>query len=126
MFVQPSTTTITEDAGTVGAGAEKQLSKRGPAFTRAEDIIVAKAFIAASENAICGAHQKGRVFIAHMFEFYKDITADSSKTNKALLEQFFSCNTRGLRQKGNRKCRVNLQPIQAAGFGRGHEVHGYN
>jgi hypothetical protein len=122
---------MTEDAGTVGAGAEKQLSKRGSAFTRAEDIIVAKAFIAASKNAICGAHQKGRVFKAHMFEFYKDMTADSSKTNKALLEQFFSCNTRGVRKKGNRKCisssfpRVNLQPIQAADFGRGHEVHGY-
>jgi hypothetical protein len=50
---------MTEDAGTVEASAEKQLSKRGPAFTSAEDIIVAKAFIAASENAICGAHQKG-------------------------------------------------------------------
>ena len=88
VIVEPSTRTMTEDAGsTVAACAEKPLSKRGPAFTSAEDIIVARAFIAASENAICGAHQKGRVFKAHMFELYKDMTADATKTNKTLLEQ---------------------------------------
>lgn len=88
-FVEPSrSTTMTDDAGSFTApGAEKQLSKRGPAFTSAEDLIVARAFIAASENAICGAHQKGRVFKAHMFELYKDMIADATKTNQALLEQ---------------------------------------
>ena len=35
-----------------------------------EDVIVSKAFIAASENALCGAHQKGKVFKAHMFNIY--------------------------------------------------------
>jgi hypothetical protein len=47
---------------------------------------VARAFIAASENAICGAHQKGGVFKAHMFELYKDMIADATKANQALLE----------------------------------------
>ena len=73
---------MTEDAGTVRAGAEKQLSKKGPAFKSAEDIIVAKAFIATSQNAICGAHQKWRVFKAHMFAFYKDMIEDASKTKR--------------------------------------------
>ena len=45
-------------------------SKRGPAFLNVEDVIVSKAFIAASENALCGAHQKGKVFKAHMFNIY--------------------------------------------------------
>jgi hypothetical protein len=44
---------------------------RGPSFTSAEDVIVARALIAASKNAICGAHQKGKVFKLHMFELYK-------------------------------------------------------
>jgi hypothetical protein len=43
---------------------------------------VTDAFIAASKNAICGAHQKGRVFKAHMFEFYKDMTEDASKQTR--------------------------------------------
>lgn len=86
-FVEPSrSTTMTDDAGSFTApGAEKQLSKRGPAFTSAEDLIVARAFIAASENAICGAHQKGRVFKAHMFELYKDMIADATKKTRLSL-----------------------------------------
>jgi hypothetical protein len=34
------------------------------------DVIVTRAFIAASENALCGAHQKGKVFKAHKFDMY--------------------------------------------------------
>ena len=45
-------------------------SKRGPEYSNVEDVIVSKAFIAASENALCGAHQKGKVFKAHMFNIY--------------------------------------------------------
>jgi hypothetical protein len=33
-------------------------------------VTVSKAFNAASENAVCGAHQKGKVFKAHMFDIY--------------------------------------------------------
>jgi hypothetical protein len=47
--------------------AEKQ-SKRGPGYTNVEDMIVARAFISASENPVCGNHQKGKVFKAHMLE----------------------------------------------------------
>jgi hypothetical protein len=73
------------DCTTVPASLEK--SKRGPAFTQAEDVIVARAFIAASENAICGAHQKGKVFKLHMFELYKELINEQNQTNQTLLEQ---------------------------------------
>lgn len=54
----------------------------------AEDVIVARAFIAAaSENAICGAHQKGKVFKLHMFELYKELINDQNRANQTLLEQ---------------------------------------
>ncbi|KAI2509350.1 hypothetical protein MHU86_5103 [Fragilaria crotonensis] len=77
-----------EDEGAVAAYAEKQLSKRGPAFTSAEDIIVAKAFIAASENAICGAHQRvGSSRLICLSELYKNMTVEQTNANKALLEQ---------------------------------------
>ena len=84
--IPPNAATITTaDCTTVPASLEK--SKRGPAFTSAEDVIVARAFIAASENAICGAHQKGKVFKLHMFELYKDLINKQNRANRTLLEQ---------------------------------------
>lgn len=77
--------TMTGDGTTAPAALEK--SKRGPAFTNAEDVIVARAFIAASENAICGAHQKGKVFKLHMFELYKGLIDEQNRANQTLLEQ---------------------------------------
>ena len=77
--------TTTADDTIAPASIEK--SKRGPAFTNAEDVIVARAFIAASENAICGAHQKGKAFKLHMFELYKDLINEQNRANQTLLEQ---------------------------------------
>jgi hypothetical protein len=82
----PYAATITAaDSATAPASLEK--SKRGPAFTNAEDVIVARAFIAASENAICGAHQKGKVFKLHMFDLYKELINEQNRANQTLLEQ---------------------------------------
>ncbi len=51
--------------------------KQGPAFINADDVIVgrsfAKTFITASENAICGAHQKGKVFKLHKLALLREI-----------------------------------------------------
>lgn len=82
---QQSVATITGDCTAAPLSVEK--SKRGPAFTIAEDLIVARAFIAASENAICGAHQKGKVFKLHMFELYKELINAQNQVNQSLLEQ---------------------------------------
>jgi hypothetical protein len=48
----PSSAKVT----TAGCSSALKQIKRGPAFKNAEDVIVASAFIAASKNAICGAH----------------------------------------------------------------------
>ncbi|KAI2497103.1 hypothetical protein MHU86_17420 [Fragilaria crotonensis] len=61
--------------------------QREDRHTNAEDIIVARAFIAASENAICGAHQKGKVFKLHMFELYKELINEQNQANRTLMEQ---------------------------------------
>ena len=79
----PSPATGTTTPAPVGALERK----RGPAFTNAEDVIVARAFIAASENPICGAHQKGKVFKLHMFELYKQMINETNATNRTLLEE---------------------------------------
>ncbi|KAI2492734.1 hypothetical protein MHU86_21809 [Fragilaria crotonensis] len=72
-------------SGINNADAEK--SKRGPGYTNVEDMIVARSFISASENAICGAHQKGKVFKAHMFEIYcKFIKEQMDRTRLCLNE----------------------------------------
>ena len=48
---------------------------------------VSKAFNAASENAVCGAHQKGKVFKAHMFDIYVALIKEQTVSDMALLEQ---------------------------------------
>ena len=80
-------TAITADDCTAAPASLEKSAKRGPAFTNAEDIIVARAFIAASENAICGAHQKGKVFKLHMFELYKELINEQNQANRTLMEQ---------------------------------------
>jgi hypothetical protein len=62
-------------------------SKRGPEYSNVEDVIVSKAFIAASENALCGAHQKGKVFKAHMFDIYVALIKEQIASDKVVLEQ---------------------------------------
>ena len=83
----PPDAAATTTADDTLAPASNEKSKRGPASTIAEDVIIARAFIAASENAICGAHQKGKVFKLHMFELYKDLINEQNRANQTLLEQ---------------------------------------
>ena len=63
------------------------ISKRGPGFTDVEDLMVARAFIAASENRTCGAHQKGKVFKAHMHKIYVKFVKEQHEDGKDLLKQ---------------------------------------
>jgi hypothetical protein len=46
------------------------LNEDRPGYSNVEDVSASKVFIAASENALCGAHQKGNVFKEHMFDVY--------------------------------------------------------
>jgi hypothetical protein len=56
------------------------------AWTGQSDVIVARAFIAASENAILGNHQKGRVFKDHI-HLYMDFIKKHFTADKKLLMQ---------------------------------------
>ncbi|KAI2493105.1 hypothetical protein MHU86_21453 [Fragilaria crotonensis] len=76
-----STTTASSDAAATSA------KPRGPGYTNVEDVIVARAFIAASENAISGNHQKGRVFKDHMHDIYVDFIKEHVAADKKLLMQ---------------------------------------
>ena len=67
--------------------ADAEKSKRGPGYTNVEDMIVARSFISSSENAICGAHQKGKVFKTHMLELYSRFIKEQMEADKALLER---------------------------------------
>ncbi|KAI2499887.1 hypothetical protein MHU86_14625 [Fragilaria crotonensis] len=91
-------------SGINNADAEK--SKRGPGYTNVEDMIVARSFISASENAICGAHQKGKVFKAHMFEIYCKFIKEQMDSDKALLER----SSEATRDEYARKGVGNLYP----------------
>jgi 16S rRNA G527 N7-methylase RsmG len=84
--IPPNAATLTTaDCTTAPASVEK--SKRGPVFTNAEDVIVARAFIAASEDTICGAHLKGKAFKLNVFELYKELINEQNRANQTLLEQ---------------------------------------
>ena len=45
---------------TVARAANAASNKRGPSYTKTEDLLVCKAFIRASEDLIIGTSQKGR------------------------------------------------------------------
>ena len=63
------------------------INKRGPGFTNVEDLMVARAFIAASENSTCGAHQKGKAFKATMHAIYVKLVKEQNEADKDLLKQ---------------------------------------
>ena len=75
----------TADDSALLVGLER--SKRGPGYSNVEDTLISKAFIAASENALCGAHQKGKMFKSHMFSIYVGLLKDQSASDQALLNR---------------------------------------
>ena len=81
-------TSTTTARSAVAATSERLSTKpRGPGYTNVEDVIVARAFIAASENAISGNHQKGRVFKDHMHDIYMDFIKGHIEADRKLLMQ---------------------------------------
>jgi hypothetical protein len=81
-----SASMTTASASMPTAGTEKS-SKHGPGYTNVEDLMVAKAFIVASEHPIVGAHQKGKVFKIRMHEIYTNLIKDQTAADKALLSR---------------------------------------
>jgi hypothetical protein len=58
---------------------------RGTQFTGQEDLMVAKAFIAASEDPIKGNYQKAHTFRTHMFDLYKALCIEYSRVDHDFL-----------------------------------------
>ena len=61
--------------------------KRGPGFTSLEDLMVCKAFIAASEDPIIGASQKGKAFKAKMHAMYVAIVDKQAAYDRMMMAQ---------------------------------------
>ena len=58
---------------------------RGPAFTSFEDLLICKAFIAASEDPAVGTYQKGSTFQLKMHQIYCKFLEDHEKISSSLL-----------------------------------------
>jgi hypothetical protein len=69
------------------AGTATVASKRGPGFTLVENLIICKAFIAASEDPIAGRAQKGKVFKHKMFVHYQLMIDNQATYDKTMLQQ---------------------------------------
>ena len=61
--------------------------KRGPGFTSLEDLMVCKAFIAASEDPIIGASQKGKAFKMKMHAMYMAIAEKQAAYDRMMMAQ---------------------------------------
>ena len=75
------------DVETTSTERSSSSKPRGPGYTNVEDLIVARAFIAASENAISGNHQKGKVVKETMYDMYMELAKDHIANDKELLMQ---------------------------------------
>jgi hypothetical protein len=68
-------------------GGNGPRASRGPGFTLVEDLIIAKAFIAASEDPVKGCSQKGPAFEAAMKEKYDMLIDEQVRVDMALLSR---------------------------------------
>jgi hypothetical protein len=69
-------------SGSTEVAKEPPKSNRGTGFTLVEDLLLCKAFIAASEDPIRGVSQKGAVFKAMMHEHYKTLLHEQENLDK--------------------------------------------
>jgi hypothetical protein len=61
-------------------------TSRGPAFTGFEDLLICKAFIAASEDPTVGTYQKGGTFQVNMHRIYCNFLDEHEKISSSLFE----------------------------------------
>lgn len=79
-----ATETPSEAVLTAAAAASK---KRGPSYTKTEDLLVCKSFIRASEDSIIGTSQKGREFKKKQHIEYVKLTAEQLRIDQALYDR---------------------------------------
>jgi hypothetical protein len=81
----PPAQTDNENAQTTQVAT--QASKRGPGFSLVENLLICKAFIAASEDPIVGRSQKGKVFQAKMYKVYSKMIENQAVYDKTMMAQ---------------------------------------
>jgi hypothetical protein len=78
------TTSMTDEANNNDADKKNANAKsRGPGYTAIEDLLICRAFIAASEDSLTGASQKAKTFKMTMHQKYKDLLVAQQALDKA-------------------------------------------
>jgi len=79
----------TNAAAAAGGNVKKRVSQQhhGPMFTAIEDLLVAKAYIKASENAITGNKQKLVMFYTHLGIVYDALKKEQEEEEKREAEK---------------------------------------
>ena len=73
---------VQEQQDNPSSSTTKQPSQRGPGYTIIEDLLICKAFIAASEDPILGTSQKGKDFKKTMHERYKYLLREQAQMDQ--------------------------------------------
>ena len=71
----------------VARAAEAASKKRGPSYTKTEDLLVCKSFIRASEDSIIGTSQKGRDFKKKQHQEYVKLIAEQERIDQAMYDR---------------------------------------
>ena len=71
----------------VARAADAASKKRGPSYTKTEDLLVCKSFIRASEDSIIGTSQKGREFKKKQHQEYLKLIAEQQRIDQAMYDR---------------------------------------
>ena len=83
-------------------------ASRGPAFTGFEDLLICKAFIAASEDPTVGTYQKGGTFQVNMHRIYCKFLDEHEKISSSLFESVPSSHNQVLPASFNRRTNKSI------------------
>jgi hypothetical protein len=93
---------MVDDNGSNDAAVEATASrnKRGSNYTALEDVMICKAFIGASEDAIIGASQKGKAFQVKMHAFYLTVIDKQAAFDRTMMAQVSAGTRQSLAEEG--------------------------
>jgi hypothetical protein len=83
--ILPTPSTLVNNNAAAAVVSSTTAGKRGPVYTAIEELMVCKAFIATSEDAIVGTSQKGKHFKNKMFNIYDLFLTEQEKRDNSRL-----------------------------------------
>jgi hypothetical protein len=89
-----------EDNNMENNNASAAVNRRGSSYTPIEDVLVCKAFIAASEDALIGASQKGQAFKVKMHAFYLTLSEKQAAFDRTMMAQVSAGTRQSLAEEG--------------------------